>query len=73
MLVTGSQPDTQCGWETLWLTPPSSGNTCRVIETVTARYRGRCAYCDVPIRVGDKIRRVTNTTDWIHASHDLDA
>ena len=41
--------------------------------TTTARYKGRCAYCDDPIRPGDRIRRVSNTMDWIHASHDLDA
>jgi hypothetical protein len=41
------------------------------VETRIARYPGRCAYCDDPIRVGDPIRRVTDTMDWIHASHDL--
>ena len=41
------------------------------VETRIARYPGPCAYCGDPIRVGDPIRRVTNTMDWIHASHDL--
>ena len=41
--------------------------------TTTARYPGRCAYCNDPIRPGDRIRRVADTMDWIHASHDLDA
>lgn len=51
-----------------------SGNACRMaVETRIARYPGHCAYCDEPIRVGDPIRLVTNTMDWIHASHDLDA
>lgn len=41
--------------------------------TMTARYKGRCAYCDGPIRPGDRIRRVPDTIDWVHAGHDLDA
>jgi hypothetical protein len=40
--------------------------------TMTARYPGRCVYCDDPIRPGDRIRRVSGTNDWIHARHDLD-
>ena len=40
---------------------------------MTARYDGRCVYCDDPIRPGDRIRRVADTMDWIHARHDLDA
>ena len=41
--------------------------------SMTARYDGRCVYCDDPIRPGDRIRRVADTMDWIHARHDLDA
>ena len=39
--------------------------------TTIARYEGPCAYCDDRIQIGDPIRRVSNTMDWIHASHDL--
>lgn len=41
--------------------------------TMTARYPGRCACCDGPIRPGDRIRRAPDTVDWVHAGHDLDA
>ena len=41
--------------------------------SMTAKYRGRCALCEDPIRPGDQIRRVSGTMDWIHTSHDLDA
>lgn len=41
--------------------------------TTTARYEGRCVYCDGPIRPGQRIRRVLDGVDWVHNSHDLDA
>ena len=34
--------------------------------STTAKYLGRCAYCDDPIRPGQQIRRVSGTMDWIH-------
>jgi hypothetical protein len=58
-------------------TDTDAGARSRVTRTGTgttiARYKGRCAYCDDPIQPGDPIRRVSNTMDRIHASHDLDA
>jgi hypothetical protein len=41
--------------------------------TMTARYPGRCAYCDGPIRAGERIRRAPGGVDRVHAGHDLDA
>ena len=41
--------------------------------TVTARYRGRCGYCDNPIRPGQRIRPDPDGgVDYVHASHDRD-
>ena len=41
------------------------------IITRTARYPGRCDYCDGPIRPGDRIR--ADGGIWVHADHDLGA
>ncbi len=41
--------------------------------TMTARYPGRCGYCDGPIRPGDRIRADPDGGGWVHAGHDLDA
>jgi hypothetical protein len=42
--------------------------------TKTARYKGRCRYCDDPIRPGDRVRRDPGRLGgWVHAGHDLDA
>ena len=43
------------------------------VVSMTAKYLGRCAYRDDPIRPGQQIRRVSGTMDWIHTSRDLDA
>jgi hypothetical protein len=40
---------------------------------MTARYPGRCGYCDGLIRPGDRIRADPDGGGWVHASHDLDA
>ena len=41
--------------------------------TMTARYPGRCGYCDGSIRPGERIRADPGGVGYVHAGHDLEA